>query len=114
MKIEEERLEMMRLEMLGVEELELKARDLESLDCILYAKNPFASQECFNFIQIMENSNCNNACCKIKSDFIQELRKDVQTCGGGAQWTYWVPASIETLQWTLDDFVPEENKNTVI
>ena len=102
-KEEEARLMNMGLKELTEKELKVEAQNLTDLDNLFYAKNPFISQNCFNFVQILESTTCENPCCKIKLEFIKKLQESVETCGG-LQWIYWVPAAVEALQWKMKDF----------
>jgi hypothetical protein len=102
-KVEEYRLMNMGLEWFSENELKEEAQNLPNLDDLFYTKNPFISQECYNFVQIVQGTTCENSCCKIKSDFIKKLQASVETCGG-LQWTFWVPAAVEALRWKLEDF----------
>jgi hypothetical protein len=62
-KVEEARLMNMGLERFCENALKVEARNLDDL---FFTKNPFISHECFNFVQIVQNTTCENSCCKIK------------------------------------------------
>jgi len=111
----EEEIKKNNLQMLDGEALEVAAGEID-VKTVISAYDPFISQDCYNLVQILNNSDCKNPCCKVKETFHRLLKNAiggetsaVAESGGNIfdfdlEKYFESRGAIEAMNWTLENF----------